>query len=126
MEMFISEFSLSRSFAVALTSDGDEEKSVEEAKEYLHEKYLNSESGQFEKEIKEMMERTPDLLTFGLKEVKTHLELQTLQKVFVLKKALTPEMEKVLETSCATVVTMPHSSTLESFGGYVGVKWFEF
>lgn len=111
-------------FIRLVTSDGTDSKSLEDARAFISDELCPQEYRAIEKEIRNLIETKSDLLIFGPKEGVEYLELQALQKIYILKTSITSEMDRVLQGTSAEVLCVNICPILEQFGGVVGVKWY--
>jgi peptide subunit release factor 1 (eRF1) len=125
-EQLQSTLTIPDNFTCLVTSDGTEAKSLEDAKERITNELCPQEYRAIEKEVQGMIDTRADLLVFGMKESCEALSMHALQKLYVLKDSISPELQKLLDSgTCADVFCLNVSPLLERLGGgVVGVRWY--
>lgn len=108
-----------------ITTDGTLERSQCEARKEICRKLYPKEQRLAEKEITQLIERYPDRLVFGKKEVSQGLRDNNLKKVYMVKNSYGEKMQIVLDSNdTAEKICFNISPILEDFGGLVGLKWY--
>jgi len=116
---------ISTSSISVITTDGILEKSQDEARIEICQKFCNKDQRLAETEICSFIEMNPDRLVFGKKEVVRCLQNNSLKKVYILKKSLSEKIRIALDANnSAEKICFNVSPVLESYGDFIGLTWY--